>query len=797
MANKDVDLLIEMYQDDDFKSHFMDIFEISEFFKSAIMQEDYEPSKIFSETIFLTSYGMKYYNYLKEINDDLNDSEIKFLLLKHLYHEELLIDILKTNTELLKKILNDEIISGKISYPWIFDTQLYDRFFDIFGQGREALAFDDVQKLLVDIPKGVFQLGCNLVGPYGLIKSNYKRILPPTLTVPLWHCPVPGCHKLHLVKLSNAKNKFKKLSATLVSKMEASCLEPSQWDSYYNRTASTSYDYYDDTIIKDFIGFFANCFSADEMKLILKRMVDLYSKNLRDLFPKDREFGNAFEGSSGRITDNLDKSECLQLILLLSDEQIIVAIESLIEENIIEIPATEIRFPKSPFRIDTGGLANRIECSRNGIRSISDFYPIAVSRLRKLIKKIYDTQDKLDLLDWRLRHLKGGSRYEKLDIYLYSENPKKILSNLVLDNPANLKNAFDYLRYGKFSLPMGGVDEEDRLIKKLLWKLGFNVDIYPEYINLFWHRYHKFVYELSRGDNFDEHTRELVRSSAVNFFVSLEQILGYSLSFITWVLLSDHFGDTHYKLNLRNAQEVMAFKLNNASSNKEKLIFDHSGRNTLYLLISGFSILAKTAIDVIDNNDDLIRGDSEIPEYYKYSTLNSFPFPHRILLLDIREQDREKILGVLRDITKSLSSANVCSIRNTIEHSRDSEEFPTFIEINKMCEIVSKVIINIITLGICPSVNYRVASNVDEYGRYSIKYKDCNGQEFSLANTGQFIDCELPDFSKPFVIVPCIHVGDSSELLRFEFEESSDYIEMWRNYPKKVKAVTQIGLEQV
>lgn len=148
----------------------------------------------------------------------------------------------------------------------------------------------------------------------------------------------------------------------------------------------------------------------------------------------------------------------------------------------------------------------------------------------------------------------------------------------------------------------------------------------------------------------------------------MEQILNYSLSFITWTLLSDHYLETMFRLNLAQAQEFMAMRLSGISIGETKLEFDPAGKNTLFPLILGFDILANLCRKMLDESDKFLRPDSEIPDFLKYSKLESFPFFHKVLILDLRENDREKVLELLKETSQSLTRAQVCNIRNRIEH---------------------------------------------------------------------------------------------------------------------------------
>lgn len=278
--------------------------------------------------------------------------------------------------------------------------------------------------------------------------------------------------------------------------------------------------------------------------------------------------------------------------------------------------------------------------------------------------------------------------------------------------------------------------------------------------------------------NYSETDREAIRSSGVNLFVSLEDILSHSLSFSTWALLSDHYQDTKFKLNLSYAQKFMALKLSGASLGDTIIEFDPAGKNTLFPLIAGFSILSNKCLESLSNCSDFERGDSEFLDCFKYSKLESFPFSHKMLFLDLREKDIDKIIGLLSDTYQSLTRAQICDIRNRIEHARRESEFPKREEIEKACDAMKKAVIDLIDYGIYPSVYYFAGQIVDEYKRVIIKCKDYKNSEMCLLQSNQFHSCGLPNFEKPIVIVPCMHIGDSAEFIRFEFEESSSYTAM-------------------
>jgi hypothetical protein len=63
---------------------------------------------------------------------------------------------------------------------------------------------------------------------------------------------------------------------------------------------------------------------------------------------------------------------------------------------------------------------------------------------------------------------------------------------------------------------------------------------------------------------------------------------------------------------------------------------------------------------------------------------------------------------------------------------------------------------------------------------------DYKGFNLEIAQPSQFQPLRLPPIDLPQIVVPYMHIGDSFELMRFEFEESSEYSKLLRGYPKRI-----------
>jgi hypothetical protein len=773
MSWKQTEQLEKEYSDIDFREKFMELYSLSHFFNKGLYSPDYKPPKKLKKIIVLNEEGNK---WISKIEDHLDVSieEIHFALFKYFYHHDLLIDLKKTKTSPILELLNSDILGGNVKFPWVYERTLYDKFFDIFNENYYELSHENTLKLLENTYKGVFQIRNFLIGPFGVLSSTCNRFLPATREAKLWHCTEPSCQELHTSKLLDGKNNINEILKFVYSKSKDELGLRSQWASFFLRISGLNF--YSERNTQSFPWLLINGFSEVELKKLLEKLINENSRMIWDHFPNNRRFRGIFQNSPENIIKNIDRAQCFQLLLLFTDEIIIETAEQLIEKNVIKIPSTEIR--KSIFGYKPYSWVDMTwECSRLGFRPVSNENTSGIV-LKRLIKSLYE--DDLDELKWILRHQTGRNVFEKLERYINTETPKKVIEKFVFTSSYKLDKTFNILKYGKFDIPLSESGEK-MLIDKLLWKLGFKVDIYPSYQLTFWKRLDKFLKVSKIRENYSEKDKELIRSEAVNFFVSLEEILDYSLSFITWALLSDHYRSTNFKCNFDDARKFMANQLNQAVS-EDEVEYDPAGRNTLYPLIRGFRILSDICQNIFEENGKFKRKKSYLPRYHNKTDLFKFPFLHLILWLDLEEQDQKFILDLLNNISHVLEKSKIADIRNRIEHKR--LKFPTPDEIINGINAISEIVNKMEDSGILPSIYFFSGSQTDIYGRDYFRFKNYAGKEIEINLNSEFALCNLPNHD-PLIIVPCMNLGTSIEFFRFKFEETSEFVNMWRNYPKK------------
>ncbi|MCU4845319.1 hypothetical protein OB969_14250 [Bacillus cereus] len=753
-----------------------ELFILSDFLNKSIVSSEYEPNDLFGEAINLTEHGEQIAKRIRKENDII-EKNIKLGMFRVFYDGEFLIDCNRTDIKKLKMAFSQEIIEGKIKYPWTFERQLYDRFFELFSKRSSVLSFDETELLLKDTNKGVFQLGKIIVGPFGMIDSIETRSFSVVLSAPLWHCNNLACNSLHFVKLTSNihKTKFGEVSKLIENNYKM----PKGLEKLLKENIS-NVKMYEDINPVELPLVLVNSLSESELKLLLERLIDKHSY-FREQVSNIKQFKNRFSGSAQQISKKTSHSECFQLILLFSNDDIITTLEELIDDNHIVIPPTEIR--ESYFGYKRGSALDiKCQISHLGLRFISRRRDLALIRLRNLINDIYKEKDDLE---WKLRLGVGQNLVEKFESVLMNEDPRNIVKEFLLDNPRHLKETFNYLWISNFKIPSNPMEEE-RLINKILWKLGFNINLYPDYLKKFWERLHSFREASNVNHIYTEADKERIRSYGVNLFVSVEEIFDASLSFFTWVLLSDHYASTKFKFNLNQSRIYMAKELSGKRvTDTGSIQFDSKGKNTLYPLVQGFSILADLCEELVQKRDDYKRSESDLPTYMNQTNLFIFPFLHEKFVLDIPKDIYNEIIALLREVTIVFEKNKVASVRNRVEHKR--VDFPTKEEINVACDALEQIISSLEDKGIVPMVYHSNGEFSDSFGRGYNLFKNYKDNEMMINQSSQYSLCKLPKGKVPLVMVPILKLKNSNEFVRFKYEETSEFVEMYSNYPKRLQ----------
>lgn len=777
-----VEEICRLYPDNEFIKKFVDLFGIKFFLNNCIINKNFDFSKLDCKAIVLSKSGEALFDKLRKGRyADSEENLLKLAVFLTFYTNELLIDVENSDYNSFVNSISSEIINNRILFPWIYGRILYDKYFDEFEEQESSLEIEEVIRLLKDTPTGIFQMGNWAVGPLGMLYTENRRILPPTSKVRLWHCSDPSCNALHTVNLKTAETIISEILGE-IAELTASD-EISEWFSFYNKQIENENTFYDDIKIDDIPITLVYCFGGKELKCLLKEIIDNL-ENARNILPKTKRF----QGASDKIVSDLSKSECFQILLLYPSNELLYYTEKLIDDKLIQIPTTEIRYSKLS---KSGGFFNvRHECNKLGFRSVSSNTQLSLIHLRNLILNIYDEPNLKQQLEWNLRAYKCDSLKEMVEEYINNEEPRKIIRETVLSGLYQIKKTFDILQ-GFFKMP-STLEEEELIVDKVLWKLGFNINIFPPFMAVFQDRLNKFKKTIMIGTIYNESDKEKIRSAAVNLFVSLEEILKHSLAFTTWALLSDHLKNTMFKYNYSEATLFMTKTLNGYKLNEEtELIFDSSGKNTLYPLVEGFTALFGICDRILkEDKEKYERNNAEKPRFIGKTNLIDFPLQHTILLLDIKIDAYLKIREIGLKLTTEFNKFKILSVRNALEHDR--EDFPQRNDLVNSCECLQNTIDAITATGLFPNVYLFKSQLKDKHNRVIKIFEDYNGKEITIRELINYKSYPVPRSDMPMVIVPILCFPDTVEPIRFKYEENSEYLFYWKNYPrKKIKEIKE------
>ena len=176
---------------------------LSHFLRAALPTNDFVATGLLGEAIVASEEGLEAIaGSGLATTDPAEQAPLMLALLTILAHHELLIDLTRCDWDAIENELSKQIRERRLLLPHRFGRMLYDKFNDTCRDDRpDHLLPVDVLRLLEGTPQGVYQAGAIISGPYGLLRSHERRMIPPTRRPHLWHCSDPGCRASHSVHL--------------------------------------------------------------------------------------------------------------------------------------------------------------------------------------------------------------------------------------------------------------------------------------------------------------------------------------------------------------------------------------------------------------------------------------------------------------------------------------------------------------------------------------------------------------------------------------------------------------------
>lgn len=763
------------YTSEGFRTAFKSAYALSLLLENSISDITYKANGFPAESLVLSDAGLEVHRKVLSANTGASEEEIQFAILAYFYRQDLLIDCEKSKVRPIADFVSSEFSSGNLKLPWIFERALYDRFFEKFTAETNSLTFAQTKELLDGVEQGVFQLEFVIAGPFGLLRSKQARLLDCAESPMLWHCSDPSCNSRHRVKLTSSDNGWRRAYQSIDTHLKSDDTRFSEWGPFY-RTIADRPDYFDRFYPAGIPSLIGDCLSINEIRYLLAAI--LKDGSTRSLLPTRANSKN-LKGSPTELVEKLSKSECMQLVLLATDTEIISALEQSIQRSLICVPKTEIRTPKNVFG-NNGAFGVVPECSTDGVR----FHSPGISPHQHLYTTLMEVAADRPLAEkiaWRIRHNHGNSFAAKLRDYTLAEDPKTIVRDIVFLDRDVLKAVCGVLRYGDFDLALSKA-AEDQLVDKILWKSGFDYPRYPTKPDEFWAIHAKFEKIVSETSSSNSEGRETIRSVGVNYFVSLEEFLENVISFGCWVLMSDHYSKTKFRLMPEEAR-VMWVNALNREGKKHKLKYDLKGRNTLYGLVAGLNLLPSYLRKQLRNKRESLRPKKELPTFADKTPAAIFPFRHRALLFDVNTDQLEIYFESLLAAHKKLEASSVVSVRNRLDHQR--EDFPSKEECLRASRTIQEVANSFEELGIYPLLYYKTTTEIDQFGRFTVTFKDYKHRGLKMGFPTPYIWCGLLDTNGPRILARWITLENTTVPFAFTTQENSEYVRLWSDYPRR------------
>ncbi|TFB37235.1 hypothetical protein [Pseudomonas sp. F01002] len=756
-------------------------FSLSVLWKNAVYPEGYTADKSWPVLLKLCEKGELFASSVRETYIDGEEADFYLALFSKFNHHDVFFSHEHSDIEGVAALLEREILSGRIRLPYRFGRCLYDRFHDLAQINRpNHLLPHDVDKLLEGTPKGVYQVGNTVIGPFGIITSTEPRAIYPNLKLPLWHCEDTGCNTIHHVDLLPHQTAINRIFRGINRQAIDEFGPPSEWKEELKwRHRDSRWE--NGRKYSDVIEMIADCIVGQErLALTAHALRGVGKLALRQILSKPPRKKSNSEGSPDEVASRLTPEEQLQLLMYLDDGSLVEYVDELVAKKVIKIPLGDIRRPE--FSAAGRGQDQRSELSVLGIRS---YQPNAISNLSALIWQAYESEGVLNELAWKLRQAGGKSPRESLFNYIRDKGPEVVVKELVLSSAALTKRICTEVK-----LALSHVTSSDDIsVEKMLWKLGFNPSGYSDTLKRLKSRLSDFNEKLLSIPSIDtENDREAIRSVGVNLFVSLEEFLDSFISYNVWLLHNDHFAANRFHYDIDVARRSVSHALGFKQEGDEVVVsWSPKGNNALGTLLQ---YLNKTAVWIEsledENRDFLKKPDSDLP-HYNDDKLRPFPFRHTQLWADTDLTELIKHKEGFLSISRLIHQAGLASIRNGIDHHRDEYNFPDADRMIACAARLSQALESADINRYFPKQFWLTSKKENRYGVVEYAYTDYANRE--LITFGPHFASGLPGqmYNHPVVIAPGNLLGYPNSQLMFWLQERSEYSVFWEDYPKRRK----------
>ncbi len=778
-SSRETESIVESYNDLDKLER---LFGLRMFWAGSTYTPDYSADEKWVNILGLTNEGEKIVKELKPIQQKFSASDFYMALFLKFYHHNLFFSWTASDIVAITSLFEEELLHGKILLSYRWGRLLYDKFNNMRAFDRtDHLPPNDAINFLKDTPIGVYQCGFLVSGPLGLLESLEPRHYPPSQSLPLWHCSDTGCMASHNVVLLPAQNiPVLKAYVQIRGYLGKSCGRPSEWTSPL-RWLHREGKWPRQRTYSDVPAIIGDCIVGSERAKLLETVIQTsHGKYIRETIKKPPRKKKLAEGSAEEVVNRLTTEGQLQLLMLIPDIELVSIIDDLVDQKKIHIALGEKRVSKTKPPIRYGDVSS--------ILSVLGIRPVQRTSLVSLISMIWRAYEKTNLLselEWRIRSDGGRVLRDALVSFVRSKGAKESVKELLLSTGIVAQIACDELR-----IPLQQVSSGDqKSVNKLLWKLGFDPLQFDDSIQRFRNRLKEFeqtVHGLTPIDSEDD--REKIRSCGVNLFVSLEDFLDRLITFNVWFLASDHFLETGFTFHLNNARRLVPTILGGSlesDTNGVEIKWSPDGNNTLGTLMRYLQESLKWIEKLLDRErHELLRPACDLP-HFEDDPACPFPFLHKSLWADSDVIQLRHYLDGYSKIVKLLNNAESPFVRNGLDHHKPPSEFPSRDKLLACAGTLTRALDFADIGNYFPKLYwlYNRNENRDHFAEY--EFRDYDDRQIVIQAPPMVSGLPTVTYNYPVLLPPGHLLGISNSLIVFKVEESSEYSNYWKGYPRR------------
>ncbi|MGC4876674.1 hypothetical protein ACLQ26_10500 [Micromonospora sp. DT43] len=761
----ETDDLRQVVLDPKLSAKVTDLISFTSLLQQCVLDSSYRISDDWIRSIRLTALGESVVSGLTEKYKNIKPNDARLTTFLRIGASDGLFISLATDLDGLRKTLGEEIRRGRILFPYVFGRDLHDLAAEIAPK-KTTLSLSETLTVLRKLPVGVFQSGWTTVGPYGCQLSPFPRQMRPLRKVPGYLCSDVTCHKVHNISLQTGATSIRRAGEKMEQYVSTRFYHPvndhrrlvteAQFKTLASSITDTSSNLFD---------LLSDALSLNEVRAV----VDLL---LRRNFRSNGGHGHLSKslglviGDPTQFVGSIGRAECIQIMLLNSDADVVAAVDECIRAGAIKVKDYEVRKSRlnrwgPPLQAELGPLGVRFVIGQSG-----DY---TARQLMRLIHTIYYETDGLDPADlaYAIQHSPTRHSSELIGMAVQKKDPRVLLQSLVLPVRRAAAKASSFLGIANFeSMP------SEEFLERMCWKLGMPSPI--------------IFSELPRVSSYEEefrractsgHSNDELKAIGSKLFTAIEDCVQRSLVYITWAMTSDHYMNQQgFEYDPEMSTEVISFIEERVPASDESFALRTDKRNTLQPLAASFARLAK-ALSRLDESDHQ-RPEEQIPAAAK-AFPQPFAWKSQIPFLNLSANSRESILTSLQRLSRILQNPVLIGLRNSCNHGNN--ELPAVAKIIEVLDLVRDWRIELWSAGFFPRV-YSLTSVVrDALGRSARTYSD-NTSHITLLSPEWAVSPRLPTSRARIAVIPCAEI-ETSGPIRFSVKSRPGEDPYWVGYP--------------